>query len=495
MIYVKESVIYKRRYDLEALNVECIWLEMQLNHSRIIFGLFYRPPNSDIVYFSGIEDSISLAVDTQIRNIIVTGDFNLNMLNEQTSRKTTDLCEQFSLYQTIIEPTHFTENSSSLIDIILTSDKSNINYSGVTDPFLYQETRYHCPVYGIFKFSKHTRKSFTRRIWSFDQGDYDSLKTKVSNTVWDLLSDQDINICTRNFTDHLNLLTAECIPNKTVRIRPSDPPWITTAVRKLIHKRKRAYKKAKQLNTTTLWNKFKKIRNKVIESIRKSKQLYLDQLSNKLKSESLSSKDWWSPLKSFISPVEKSSVPTLEKDGCVYSDYTDKANILNNFFGDQTLLDDSNTRIPNIACYVHNILSSLTITPPEVESILKSLPLGKAVGQDGINNRILGGLADELSNPLCSLINQSLRIGIFPDSWKDVHVCPIFKGGDSASVSNYRPISLLAVWITFLNVQSLNTFTITFMTIAFLHRSSPDLYLMTQLPTNLLFSITHSSKL
>ena len=284
--------------------------------------------------------------------------------------------------------THFTENSS-LIDIILTSDKSNIIYSGVTDPFLHQETRYHCPVYGIFKFSKHTRKSFTRHIWSFDQGDYDSLKTKVSNTDWDLQSDPDINIYTRNFTDHLNLLIAECIPNKAVRIRPSDPPWITTAVRKLIRKRKRAYKKAKQLNTTILWNKFKKIRNKVIESIRKSEKLYLDQLSNKLKSESLSSKDWWSTLKSFILPVGKSFVPTLGKDGCVYSDDTDKVNILNNFFRNQTLLDDSNTRVPNIACYVYNILSSLTITPPEVESVLKSLPLGKAVGPDGINNRIL----------------------------------------------------------------------------------------------------------
>ena len=51
MIYVKDSVIYKRRYDLEPLNVECIWIEMQLNHSRILFGLFYWPPNSDIVTF------------------------------------------------------------------------------------------------------------------------------------------------------------------------------------------------------------------------------------------------------------------------------------------------------------------------------------------------------------------------------------------------------------------------------------------------------------
>ena len=104
------------------------------------------------------------------------------MLSDQTSKKVTDICEQFSLYQTITEPTHFTEKSSKLIDIILTSDKNNLIYSGVTDPFPNQETRYHCPVYGIFKFIKHKRKSFSRRIWRYEQGDYDSLRTKVANT-------------------------------------------------------------------------------------------------------------------------------------------------------------------------------------------------------------------------------------------------------------------------------------------------------------------------
>ena len=48
-----------------------------------------------------------------------------------------------------------------------------------------------------------------------------------------------------------------------------------------------------------------------------------------------------------------------------------------------------------------------------------------------------------MSYPICSLLNQSLRLGIFPDIWKDALVCPIPKGGNSASVSNYRPVSLL----------------------------------------------------
>ena len=444
IIYVKDSLYYKRRHDLEPRNIECIWIEIQLNHTRVLFGLFYRPPNSDAAYLSSIEDSISLALDTQINNIIVTGDFNLDMLSNNTSRKISELCEQFALYQTITEPTHFTENSSSLIDIILTSDKNNLIYSGVAEPFLQQDVRYHCPIYGVFKYTKTSKKSFTRRIWSYDRGDYDLLRTKVANTDWDSLSDPDVNTHANNITNHLNSLTAECIPNKTVRIRPSDPPWITTAIRKLIRKRKRAYHKAKQNDTPRFWNTFRKRRNKVIESIRLSKQQYLDHLSNKLKSKPLSSKDWWSTLKTFIAPMSKTSVPTLEKDGHVYSDDTDKANLVNNFFRDQTLLDDSNAQVPNIDCNVNTLLSNLVIRPTEVESVLKTLPLGKAVGSDEINNRTLRELAHDLAYPICSLLNQSLRLGIFPDIWKDALVCPIPKGGNSASVSNYRPVSLLS---------------------------------------------------
>ena len=85
MIYVKDSLFYKRRYELEPRNTECIWIEIQLNHTRVLFGLFYRPPNSNAAYLASIEDSISLALDTKINNIIVTGDINLDMFSNHTS--------------------------------------------------------------------------------------------------------------------------------------------------------------------------------------------------------------------------------------------------------------------------------------------------------------------------------------------------------------------------------------------------------------------------
>lgn len=195
MIYVKDFLHYKRRTDLEHRNIENIWIEITNNHKRILFGLFYRPPNSDSNYFSDIEDSIALAVDSPgVSEIIITGDFNLNILNPQTARKINMICTQFSFYQSINQPTHFTETSSSLLDILLVNNKTHLILSGVGDPFLSQEIRYHCPIYGIFKFSKPKLISITRHIWNYEQGNYDLLRSKAASFDWDNTKDNDINI-------------------------------------------------------------------------------------------------------------------------------------------------------------------------------------------------------------------------------------------------------------------------------------------------------------
>ena len=142
MIYVKEGIYYKRRDDLEIRGIECLWIEVANHNKRILLALFYRPPNSNMSYLNDIEDSIAqdsiaLAVDTGISEIIITGDLNLNFLSSPTRRKIEALCTQFMLYQSITQPTHFTETSFSLIDVILVSNNNHLVISRVGDPFLH----------------------------------------------------------------------------------------------------------------------------------------------------------------------------------------------------------------------------------------------------------------------------------------------------------------------------------------------------------------------
>jgi len=72
-----------------------------------------------------------------------------------------------------------------------------------------------------------------------------------------------------------------------------------------------------------------------------------------------------------------------------------------------------------------------------------NLPLGKACGPDGINNKLLVEASHELSQPLCDLFNMSLSSSTVPYDWKTSNVCAILKKGDVSIPSNYRPISLL----------------------------------------------------
>ena len=142
--------------------------------------------------------------------------------------------------------------------------------------------------------------------------------------------------------------------------------------------------------------------------IRESKKSYNKSRSDKSKSGSLSSKQWWTVLKTFISQ-NNSCIPPLENDGVVYSEETDKANLLNNFFRDQTVLNDKDAVLPDIVPYtVQSQLQTLIFSPDEVKEILITLPIGKATGPDEISNRVLNELSSELSSPLCSFFSYSL---------------------------------------------------------------------------------------
>ena len=135
IVYVKRGIPSKRRLDLELVNIECVWIEIIVKNKKLLIGTFYRPPNASPVVLSDIENSIGLATDTGVENIVVTGDLNLNMQNQHSRMKITDLCQTYSLTQLMNDPTHYTETSFSIIDLVLVSNSHSVELSGVSEPF------------------------------------------------------------------------------------------------------------------------------------------------------------------------------------------------------------------------------------------------------------------------------------------------------------------------------------------------------------------------
>ena len=138
--------------------------------------------------------------------------------------------------------------------------------------------------------------------------------------------------------------------------------------------------------------------------------------------------------------------PPLELNNSIYTDDYDRANIINNFFHSQTLLEEQNAVLPDLYLdIIEPQLSHIVLSPNEVERVLRveTLPIGKASGPNAISNRIHRELPSELSTPLCSLLNHSLHTGCVSIFYKEANVTPVPQKGDLSIVSNYRPISLL----------------------------------------------------
>ena len=149
--------------------------------------------------------------------------------------------------------------------------------------------------------------------------------------------------------------------------------------------------------------------------------------------------------KSFLTVnVSKTLPPLVNCAGELVFDEVQKAEILNDFFAQQTYIGESDDVLPALASIANRqILSSILITACEVQDALMNLPMGKACGTDGINYRVLLEGANGLSQPLCDLFNMSLSMSTVPNDWKMSNVCAILKKGDVSILPNNRPISFL----------------------------------------------------
>ena len=97
--------------------------------------------------------------------------------------------------------------------------------------------------------------------------------------------------------------------------------------------------------------------------------------------------------------------------------------------------------------YVDRIEKSMVfyeITREDIENAIYMLKNKGSNGHDGIKNKIIKLSLPVISVRICSLFNQCVKSGYFPQGLKVAKVIPLFKGGLKNSLENFRPISLLS---------------------------------------------------
>ena len=187
---------------------------------------------------------------------------------------------EYNLSQLISGDTHFTEHSSSLLDLILVRNNESILMSGVVDPFIPEQVKYHCPVIVLLKFILPCASSFKRKIWYYKLADYNKFRELLSEASLENLiqSNDNINKNIEDITDAIVSAAEKSIPNKIVTVKPNESPWITCHIKSLIRKRTRIFRQFKK-KLDYFWGKYKIARNKVVKEIRNSKTSILISLT------------------------------------------------------------------------------------------------------------------------------------------------------------------------------------------------------------------------
>ena len=91
---------------------------------------------------------------------------------------------------------------------------------------------------------------------------------------------------------------------------------------------------------------------------------------------------------------------------------------------------------------VQSMLEDVSFDVSKIFKLLEKLKVDKSPGPDGIHNRVLFEIKDQIGKVLSILFQKSFQSGQLPKEWKEGNIVPIYKKGKKSDPNNYRPVSL-----------------------------------------------------
>ena len=85
-------------------DIEALWIEVNLPHTKpILLGTVYRPPDENVEYLNKL-DSMFQHSTSQYEDVIILGDFNLDICKRANCTKVNNIAKHSNLTQLIKNP-------------------------------------------------------------------------------------------------------------------------------------------------------------------------------------------------------------------------------------------------------------------------------------------------------------------------------------------------------------------------------------------------------
>ena len=142
----------------------------------------------------------------------------------------------------------------------------------------------------------------------------------------------------------------------------------------------------------------------------------------------------------------KSSINMLLNNDEVVTDTKDMADILQAQF--TSVFSDPNSEhikppdFPPVVPSKPFADTDFNISDEDIITAISEIKSNSAAGPDGIPAILLKNCSTQLCLPIKLIWTESMLSGIVPSFYKNSNITPLFKKGDRAKPSNYRPVSL-----------------------------------------------------
>ncbi len=467
LLYVKDSLVFDRRDDLENLmykskELESVFIEVEVTGKKSqIYGCIYRHPCMDInVFNEDYLEKLLSKLDKENKMSYLMGDFNMDLLKVESEDKISeyyDILTSHLFVPHITLPTRITSTSKTLIDNIFSNDPDFAN--GLSGNFTFSISD-HLPQFLVMPEvlkGPPKRHNIYRRQKHYDK---EQLVADAIGINWNMTispDKMDSNYSLDKFLENAMAIVDKHAPLKKMSkkdFKLESKPWVTMGILASIKRRDSLLRKFIKCpegdRKNELHLQYKVLRNKIVALLRLSKnnhyRKYFTDNSDDIKKT-------WKGIKSIINiRTTSNSLPTsMLINNKNESDPTTIAQGFNSYFSSiaEKLQGNIYSVNTNFGKYLSDrVDANFLFQSADTEEILRiitSLNTSKSTGPNSIPTDILKLLAPILCHPLKEIINISFATGVYPDKLKLAEIIAVFKNkGDQRLLPNYRPISLLS---------------------------------------------------
>ena len=466
-IYIKSKFSYNILKD-NSIFVDRIFeslaVEVSVNSRKIYIGSMYRPgtKHPTLTYDENFKQFVELFTNFSsnlipLGNIYLMGDINLDLLKYSKCEKVTnfvDLLFSLGLLQIITKPTRCTQNSATLIDLIIT----NAFCSDLNSTILVSHLSDHFPIFHCIKAVSPSIPPKLVESRNFSKANLTLFNNSLLRYNWSsVIECKDPQLSYNNFSDSFFSLYNLHFPITKFKFNKNYnklEKWMSKGILTSRREKNRLSKLCFTHPNPTNSAIFKKYRNLYNKIIRAAKKMSYDKLFKKFQSNLSKT---WQLINEVINKKPKKENNTFSQlliNNCKISDPFEIANKFNDFFTSiaQKIADDivPTDKPPDLlqsspddTCFN---LQDDPLTHSEVYDAIYSLQKKKTLDMFGLSVSFVSKFALTLSKPLRHIFTLSFNQGIVPQQLKVAKVIPIFKTGSQTSMDNYRPISLLCVF-------------------------------------------------